>query len=355
MSRSRKPSPKGEILSVGMVTPIGLCAAETAASARTGIARLSESYIHDQYGEPIVLGLVNEEELPPLCDALEDADLSVQRRRLLRMASPALDEALGDLREPVPVLLGAPEERPGGEHMVDFQLLSQVATQTERALDLPRSAILTQGRAAGLLALEQALGLLARGDAPCVLVGAVDSYLDARLLTALDQEGRLRTGDVQDGFVPGEAAAFLLVGQPGSGARLGKIPLACILGVGLGQEPGHLYSPQPYRGEGLAQAFAALFEGLRQEERVRTLYAGLNGESLWAKELAVARIRNNEHFEEQARVEHPADALGDAGAALGPLMVGLAAQALHLGYQTGPSLIYCGSDREERAAVLLAR
>ncbi len=338
-----------------MVTPVGSGAAQTAASVRAGIARLSESYLHDQDGEPIVLGLVNDEDLPPLCDALEDADLPAHRRRLLRIASPAFHEALGRLRDPVPVILGAPEARPNGEHAVDLDLLAQIGVQSGCPVDLPRSRILATGRASGLLALEHAVAMLARGAAPYMLIGGVDTYLDAETLVALDEEGRLKNGDVQDGFVPGEGAGFLLVGQHGAGARLGITPLARIVGIASGREPGHLYSSEPYRGDGLAQAFAALFGGLPQRARVRTLYAGLNGESFWAKELGVARIRNKEHFEEPVRVEHPADVFGDAGAALGPIMLGLAAHALHHAYRTEPSLIYCGSDREDRVAVLLAR
>jgi 3-oxoacyl-[acyl-carrier-protein] synthase-1 len=337
-----------------MVTPIGFSSGQTAASVRAGIARLTESHVHDQYGEQIVLGLVDEEELPPLCDELESARLSVRRRRLLRMACPALAEALPVLSEPVAVLLGGPEPRSNRELLIDGQFLRQMMVQTGRALDLERSRIATAGRAAGLLAVRAGLGLLARDGARCILIGGVDSYLDPEVLSALDQAGRLRNGDINDGFVPGEAAAFVLMGRPGAGAELGMRPLARVIAVGQGKEPGHFYSEQPYRGDGLAQAFATLFETVPEHERVRTLYAGLNGESYWAKELGTARIRNNGRFEEPVRVEHPADALGDAGAAMGPLMVGLAAHALHRGYRVGPSLIYCGSDREDRVAVLLA-
>jgi 3-oxoacyl-[acyl-carrier-protein] synthase-1 len=353
MSKAAQAPGRAEILSVGMVTPLGFCSPQTAAAARTRIARFAESYVLDQFNEPIVMGLVKDEELPPLVDPLENAKLPVQRRRLLRMAAPAIAEALADVREPVPLLLATAEARRGSAPMVDPAFLEQVATQSQCELDLKRTRLVAQGRAAGLLALEQAVGLLERREAPYVLVGGVDSYLDEGLLAALDEERRLRNGDVQDGFVPGEAAAFLLLGQPGAGARLGVTPLARILGIGIGREPGHIYSTEPYRGEGLAQAFAALLGALRQPERVRTLYAGLNGESFWAKELGVARLRNHEHFEEPVQVEHPADVIGDAGAALGPVMVGLAAEALHGGYRPGPSLVYCGSDREERAAVLL--
>ena len=110
----------------------------------------------------------------------------------------------------------------------------------------------------------------------------------------------------------------------------------------------------PYRGEGLAQAFQSLFGQLRQPDPVRTIWAGLNGESFWAKELGVAYLRNSQRFEEPVRMEHPADGLGDAGAALGPIMVGLAAEALHREYRRGPCLVYCGSDREQRVTVLLS-
>ena len=343
-----------EILAAGMVTPIGFCARQTAAAARAGIARLAESYLHDQFGEPIVMGLVNNEELPPLVESLEDAGLPVQRRRLLRMAGPAVREALVALNQPVPLLLGTPEPPTGRAPMIDGAFLEQVATQSEQPLDLARSLLLPQGRAAGLLALHRAIALIDRGEVAYALAGSVDSYLDARVLAALDQERRLRNGEVQDGFVPGEAAAFLLVARPGAGARIGVAPLANVLGIGIGRETGHIYSSTPYRGEGLAEAFSALFDRIPRHDPVRMLYAGLNGESFWAKELGVAMLRNASRFEEPVAIEHPADSLGDAGAALGPLMIGLAAEALHRGYRPGPCLVYCGSDREERVAVLIA-
>jgi len=316
--------------------------------------------MEDQYGEPIVMGLVDEDELPPLLDPLDDAGLPVQRRRLLRMAAPALVEALSALdttdraAPPLPLLLGAAGKGPAGQpNAVDVSFLEQLAMQADRPLDLQHSRVLPQGRASGLLALQQALGMLARGEAPCVLVGGIDSYLDSRLVEALDAEGRLRTGEVQDGFVPGEAAAFVVVARPGAGARANLTPLTRVLGMAFAHEPGHLYSDQPYLGEGLSQAFTALFAATPQTGRVRTLYAGLNGESFWAKELGVALLRNGARFEEPVRTEHPADAIGDVGAALGPVMLGLAALGLRGGYRPGPALVYCGSDREERAAALL--
>jgi 3-oxoacyl-[acyl-carrier-protein] synthase-1 len=352
---------RAEILGVGMVTPIGFCALQTAAAVRAGIARMGDSYLYDQFGEPIVMGLIDDTELPPLVDALEGADLPVQRRRRLRMAGPALGEALAAVPEAAPLILGGPEPRrdsaqatAGAAAMIDDGFLDQVALQSGRPLDRVRSGVVARGRAAGLVALDRAVALVERGEAPYAVAGGVDSYLDADLLRALDTQRRLRNGDVQDGFIPGEAAVFVLVGRAGSAARLGREPLASVLGFGFGREDGHIYSRAPYRGEGLAAAFRALFQACARHDPIRTLYAGLNGESFWAKELGVARLRNSDRFGEPVTVQHPADALGDPGAALGPLMVGLAALGLAGGYRAGPCLIYCGSDREDRAAVLLA-
>ena len=86
-----------------MVTPVGLSARQTAASVRTGIGRLGESYVTDRYGEMLVMGLVDAGELPALCDELADPDdldrgLSPREERLARLAGPALLEAMGSTR-----------------------------------------------------------------------------------------------------------------------------------------------------------------------------------------------------------------------------------------------------------------
>jgi 3-oxoacyl-[acyl-carrier-protein] synthase-1 len=130
--------------------------------------------------------------------------------------------------------------------------------------------------------------------------------------------------------------------------------LAEIFGAGVGREPGHRESSEPYRGEGLSAAFREAFAHVpRQAEPVRTVYLSLNGESFWAKEWGVGHLRFHSRFAEALRIEHPAENFGDPGAGAGPLMVGMAALGLSRGYRQGPCLVSCSSDREERAAVLL--
>jgi 3-oxoacyl-[acyl-carrier-protein] synthase-1 len=45
--------------------------------------------------------------------------------------------------------------------------------------------------------------------------------------------------------------------------------------------------------------------------------------------------------------------MGDAGAATGAIMLGLATLGIQKGYRQDPFLVWCTSDREPRAAALL--
>jgi 3-oxoacyl-[acyl-carrier-protein] synthase-1 len=50
-------------------------------------------------------------------------------------------------------------------------------------------------------------------------------------------------------------------------------------------------------------------------------------------------------------MHHPADCLGDTGAACGPIMAGLAALGIAGGYRRSPCLVYGSSDDGPRAAL----
>lgn len=349
-----------EVIGLGMITAVGLGAAETARAVRAGIVGFGETPFRDQRDEPIVMGIVPDEHLPELSDEVQDRYTFGEREaRMLALAGAALAECAEGIEglETAPVLLAAPEPRggrSGGEPALGPQIFEQLALQSGVAFDPARGRIFPGGRAAGVMAVEEALRRIASGDDACVLVGGVDSYLDEDLLDGLDEEGRLRAAGVFDGFVPGEGAAFLALAAPGVGARRGRKPLATIAAAAVAEEPGHLYSAAPYRGEGLHAAFRALFAGWPGPP-VRTVYAGFNGEHLGAKEWGVAYLRSRPRFAEGLRIEHPIDCLGDPGAALAPILLGLSAIGLERGYRRSPCLVFCSSDRSLRGAALLHR
>jgi 3-oxoacyl-[acyl-carrier-protein] synthase-1 len=346
-----------EILHVGMVTSVGAGAPRAAAAVRAGISRFRETSFLDRRGEPIFMATVPDEDLAPLHPSLrEDPSIGGRAAQMLRLAGAALDEALADVPEGprAPLLLALPEVLPGhtaSPMATEPGFLRLLATQSTRRFDVEGSRVVAGGRAAGMALLADALDRLERRAAPLVLVGGVDSHQDAALLSALDDEDRLRAVGVLDGFTPGEGAAFLLVGPPGSARKAQREPTARIEAAATAQEPGHRYSKEPYRGDGLDSAFRALFAGAAGQ--VHTVYAGLNGESMGAKEWGVAHLRHRPHFADGFEVLCPAEQLGDTGAASAPLMLGLAAIALQREHRRPPCLVWCSSDLGARGAAIV--
>src|SRR5256885_16259929 len=96
------------------------------------------------------------------------------------------------------------------------------------------------------------------GRAKFMLAGGVDTYRDLYVLGTLDMEKRVKSGANLDGFIPGEGAAFLLLADRGAASGAGLTAWGTLSVVAQAMEPGHLYSEEPYRGDGLAQALQQL-------------------------------------------------------------------------------------------------
>ena len=349
------PEKDAAILGVGMMTAVGIGAKQTAASVRAGITRFSETAIHDKRFEPFVMSILPDEVLPPLEPEVDKIiGITARQSRMLRLAAPAIQEALENVPdiENIPLYLGVPEPLPGRPKPVDDLFLEHLSAQSGVHFNVAESKLFPQGRSAGLFAIENAMQRLASGTSQFVIVGGVDTYVDLYLLGTLDMEGRILGLGTMDGFVPGEGAAFLLLGSPDKSSILSNEPLARIQAVGTGYEEGHRYSEEVYRGDGLAEVFQATFSSDNGSiGKVRTVYAGLNGENFGAKEWGVAYMRNKDYFDDDFRLEHPVDCFGDPGATLGPLMTGLSAIGLTNKAIDAPCLVWCSSDYGTRAAL----
>lgn len=370
-------SPPAEIVSVGLVTPVGLYAGAASAAIAAGRSRAMRGSVVNKALEGQGFHLVDEAYLEPLTSALSADNMSLPHERMVRLGGSALAEAASAARGPVPLLLALPELIPGRDDAIGPSFVQHLALQAGASvrIDEKRSAVYRRGGASALFALRDALLLLGRGEVPELIVGGVDTFLDAVRLSVLDLEDRLYGRESRLGFLPGEGAAFLLLRSSRARARVpkqGQPPappegqsLARIISVGTGKETGHRYSAEPYRGDGLAEAFETLFDAVPSNQpKVRCVYAGFNGEEMPAKEWGVARLRNSERFADEVQVEHPADCIGDSGAAMGAIMLALAALAISGGHtpeprpiwardDPGPTVVWSTSDRELRAAALL--
>jgi 3-oxoacyl-[acyl-carrier-protein] synthase-1 len=334
------------VLSAGAVCALGGGVAQIEAAARAGLSAISASSIYDRWFEPIKMALVPEDALEPLVPEVDALPLTSRQRRMLRLATPALHQAVTGIAalERVPLFLGLPEAHLTRPPPVDATFMRHLQQQTGLTFEPKLSRPFMKGRAAGLLALEAGLSCLSERRAELVVVGGVDTFLDLALLAELDAEARLLGERVMDGFVPGEGAAFVVLGSTAQRQRGAKSPV--VRGAGCAVDPGNRYGDQPAKGEGLSEAIEKLLETLAAPPSpIHTTYAGLNGESFGAKEWGVARLRHNDLFDPASGIEHPADCYGDTGAAAGVLLLALAQRALADGRNPGSMLIWASSDR----------
>jgi 3-oxoacyl-[acyl-carrier-protein] synthase I len=333
------------ILASGMVTSVGLDAPSSCAAIRCAIDNFSETRFMDKGGEWIVGAQVPLEQpwrgLP----------------KLVHMAAPAIRECLaraGSARpETIPLLLCVAEkERPGRLDGLDDQLFHDV--QAELGVRFhPRSAVIPRGRVAGGLAMQLAHQLIYGEKLPLCLIAGVDTYLIAGTLAAYEEKSRLLTSQNSNGFIPGEAAAAVLVGQP-STLNPQLSTLLC-LGLGTGQEEATIDSEEPLRADGLVQAFKAAFADAGAGfEALDFRITDANGEQYWFKEAALALTRTLRVRKEQFDIWHPADCIGETGAAIGPCALGVALAAARKNYLLGRGpLCHFGGDDGERVALVL--
>jgi len=346
---------KAYIMGVGMVTPVGDNAKMTASSVRAGINRFSASPVYNKDSNFMTMALVPKDAIPPIDYRLQAKDdLLANQRRMLRMAQHAVKEALKNYPEDktIPLFIAVPETLPDMEDAVCAKFLDYFIKQTGVKAE-EQKILFPDGRAGGIKAIDAAIKYLAEGHSDFALVGGTDSYWDEPLLDMLDEGNRVLADGVTDAFAPGEGAGFLLLASENIAMSIKNGPLIAISAPGIAEEPGHRYSEETYKGDGLAEAFTQALENF-DGERIQTIFASLNGEHFGAKEYGVACIRNSDKIEENVTTEHPADCFGDIGAAFAPVLIGLSAIGLSKGYIKGPTMTYCSSELQHRGAVCVS-
>ena len=352
-------SPGGAVIvGFGAVTAVGATAKETAASVRSATSRFSETPLRDRVFRPITLGVVPDDVLPPVNPKAAQIDgLTSRMLRMLRLATPALTEAAAVVpgHAPRPGLILAVPETETALPFDASRFLAGLRQQAGDFFDATYASASGTGRSGGLLAIGEAAALVDSSRVPLMLAGGIDTYRDPFVLSTLDGERRLKTASNLDGFIPGEGAAFVLIANRRRAADYGLAPLASLSPSVSGIEVGHLYSSEPYRGDGLATTLRELFGQIGPSEPIPEVFSSMNGESHWAKEWSVAFLRNRSSFVEAHGIHHPADCYGDIGAATGPALVTMAIMGINAGYRQSPALIYASSDRGARAAILLRK
>ena len=331
------------VVASGMVTAVGLSAPAACAAIRCAIDNFTETRFIDEGGKWIRGAQI------PLDEPWRGFE------KLVRMAVPAINECLAH-RPDVPAsaiplfLCVAEPERAGRFQDVGTPLLRRIEQELGRRFHAS-SSIIPAGRVGGAIALATARELIHDQGAPLCLIVGVDSFLATATLGAYQSKARLLTSKNPNGFIPGEAGAAVLVGTP---VNDGRPELLC-LGIGAGQEPAPIESTEPFRADGMVAAFnAAMAEANLTLADVDYRLTDLNGEQYGFKEAALAMQRTLRDRKELFEIWHPADCIGETGAAVGPVVFGVALAAARKGYAPGAGVIcHFAADDPRRFAVIL--
>ncbi|MFH1143585.1 MAG: beta-ketoacyl synthase N-terminal-like domain-containing protein [Candidatus Eisenbacteria bacterium] len=334
------------ITAASVLSPVGSDTAQTCASIRARINRFAEWPPF-----PVAGGRDSPEAAEPAVLAASKrfpAELE-GRDRLTAMLLACLQDFLLEARltredlAHTPFLLACP--RPD-DAVAAWHLESTYVEDVFRRASLPKPpliAIDATGHTGVFRLLEQAVALLRAGRCDRCIVGGADTWFSASRIAALDRARRLKSSRNPDGFVPGEAAGLVLLERAGGARALGLLD-----GPGLGEEPQTSGGDRHSTGSGLAGSIAALPAGGAWSR----VYCDLNGESYRFAEWGVARARLGERFAETIALIHPADCVGDVGAASGALLLACGVEAFRRGYaDTERVLLWTASDERERAAV----
>ena len=328
----------------GLVTPVGLSTAASCAALRAGIARLQE------LPAGVVDAATNEEK--PICGGLEPiAGLAkeAETERVAQLARYALTEALLSSRGNT-----SPQGAIGLYLGLDDQEdAAPVLAACRELLPQANAHPFTDGRCAGLLALHAGLRALQQGQVAAAVVGGVDSLIRSAVLQRLLAEELLQCPANPRGIVPGEGAGFVVLETAEAAQTRGVVPQALLLAAALAEEP-TAGSDEVNQAQGLTTALRQAITEAGGLQAPPLVICDLNGDRYRAMEWSFAAMRTIGPLPGESALWHPADCIGDTGAASGLINLMWASEALIKGYaRVEHALIWGASHNSKRAAAIL--
>lgn len=332
------------IRAAGMVTAVGLDFASAAAAIRARLDGFQETRFFTPDGEPLI-----------------GAPVLLPRKRigeknLAQMAAGAIADVFSqapDAPGDCALILCLPEKDRPGRPMRDDAAFARLVADSARLPAGSRTHIVSHGRPSGFVALDKARRILAEGGAANVLILGVDSYLTGLSVAHYLAEGRLMTPRNANGFIPGEGAAAVLC------SRMGPMRLT---GLGLAREKAFIHNrmeeqgfDRPLRGDGMTQAYAQAMTAAGVDlAHVEYRISDLIGEQFWFRQTTLASLRLERNRSEFQDLWSPAENVGNVGAAVVPLMLGMALMASRKHYAPGsPVLIEASADDGACGAAVL--
>jgi 3-oxoacyl-[acyl-carrier-protein] synthase I len=324
------------VTGMGARAPSGLNALQAAMAARSATLEPRGTQFIDGAGQEAGLAAI-----AAIAPELVGFD------RFVALASPALRECAHASDSALPLFLALPiAERPdqAADGRFGKALLEALAKTSGAVIDVEHSVIVRTGHAGFAELVERATRSIA--DHPSGLIlGGVDTHVDQRVVTWLDQQAHLLRIAGQHGRIPGEAAAFLRVELLAENARTKH---AAKIRAGDVEDQ----TDASAKGAALSRVIRRV-AGTLQTGSVEWVLSDLNGEPartdawLAAEDLARDVLVTAVHEE---IVQHTSD----VGAATGPLLAVVAIEWATIGAIRSPNvLIALSSDGPARGAVAI--
>jgi 3-oxoacyl-[acyl-carrier-protein] synthase-1 len=335
------------LIGSGMITSVGSLAPTSCAAIRCGLNRFGETRF--KFGGEWIVGAAVRVHGEPR-----------GAERLLAMAAHVLDECLEQLpagapKDTVCVVCLPEHARPGRPQQLERLFDTELVGRLRRAERLRQGPHLRSGRLESVQALKWFEEILHQRHVDFGIMVSVDSLLSGATLRALHESGRLLASVNSKGFIPGEAAAGVVVARPSN--TVGELQ---ILGIGWGQEPAFFGSGLPLRGEGLAAAIrdALKHAGLAQEgcgfAHLDYRIGDASGEDYGLREAALALVRVMRVRKREFPLWLSAECLGEVGVAAPCIALGVALAAARRSYAPGPGVLaHFSADDGGRAAAVL--
>jgi 3-oxoacyl-[acyl-carrier-protein] synthase-1 len=337
------------VVGMGARGPLGLSVLQVAMGLRSGLFAPRSIKLVDKHDEPIGIGITG-----GIGETVHGLN------RFVVLAAPTFSEAVADLPEtlapteeqPLPVLLCLPEPgRPDHEERFEGEIIAMIAERSGVALDADRSEVIQRGQPGFAFAVERARDLL-DGGTKAVAIAGVDSYYHPDVLRWLDESYRLESLEAEDGFIPSEAAACIVLTRGKKSKTAGAI-----VDVATGTEPS-VTSDEANVAEAMTKILADLTA--RRGAPFTWAISDINGERERGNEWDKAAFRI---LDPESRFDKWVWEMGDVGAATGPLFTAVGLQLCALGaapqptgvvalHAEGPdrgAVVFRGTGAEERA------
>ncbi|RKH12115.1 hypothetical protein D7X74_24205 [Corallococcus sp. CA047B] len=188
------------------------------------------------------------------------------------------------------------------------------------------------------------------------IVGGIDSLIDGGPLLAARELQLTRTPNSPVGFLPGEAAGFVLIESARAADARGARIQALLGPVGIAEESFDRFSGTPSTGAALFAATTACLESWSEQDgAIGSAVVNLNGDPFRAMDYGSALVRmTSARLPTSFRLVLPVDSFGELGAATGPVSACMSVRSLVRGYARTPHvLVLLLDERKQRSALLL--